>query len=133
MIMRRILLLILLIGVAGCTVKAAGHNCPGKHPKIKNITIVYSKAKISVSPKRPIAYEGGVLRFNLFGKTGKLVKATGKTNDDNWISGSGTKGKFFVCVPSDLLPKDVIKAEYEYDASAAGSPTLDPVVRIRKL
>ena len=133
MIMRRILLLFLLVGIAGCTSKVAGHGCSGHHPNLTTITIVYSTAKITVSPKRPKGYEGGVLRFNLFGKTGNLVAATGKDPEDAWISGSGKNLKFYVCVPPDLLPEGVDEADYEYDASAAGSPTLDPMVRIRKL
>ena len=126
MIMRSTVLLVLLVGVGAWALKPPAHGCPGSHPALKNITIVYSAAGIIVAPPIAIAHESGVLRFNLFGTTGKVVCVQGKTPNAAWISECGSNLKFYVCVPPGQAEGD-----YYYKVEAAGSPPLDPMVRIR--
>jgi len=131
MIMRSNVLLIMLVSVVGLgagTLRAPEHGCPGSHPALTNITIVYNPAGITVSPPTANAHKGGVLRFNLFGTFGKVVSVQGKagtTPDPSWINASGSNLKFYVCVPSDQTA-----GYYSYKVEAQDSPTLDPIVRI---
>jgi hypothetical protein len=102
---------------------AAPHSCAGSGTR--TLTIIYNAAGIHVSPPEKTVQAGNILRFNLFGTSGKLVSVSGKSSGASWISGSGSNLKFYVCVPGDQPDGD-----YNYRVEAEGSPPLDPVITI---
>ena len=119
------------------------HGCPGSSPGIVPININYNNPDIVVAPDPQSVDEGDVIRFNLIGANDVLVSTAGSTPEGGWLNGSGKKkpgnsasNKFYVCVPTDLFPegtKPDEEKDFKYDVSAVGHPTLDPVVRVRKL
>lgn len=131
MIMRSNILLTLIVAVVGASVfalRAPEHGCPGSHPAMTNMTIVYNPAGIHVSPPLANGHKGGVLRFNLFGAFGTNVSVMGKPGtlpDPSWISGSGSNLKFYVCVPPEQGD-----GYYRYNVVVDGIGVLDPIVRI---
>lgn len=139
MIMRSSVLLLALVAIVAVVAQTpfalleAEHGCPDSNPGLVNFTISYSEgAVVKVSPPKKKAHPGDALRFNLFGKFGKLVGVDGKDTPAEWIDGEGKNLRFYVCVPSDILPEDVDEVDYEYGVTAEGSHPLDPVVTIHR-
>lgn len=123
MIIRHIVLLLLLVGVSGCT-KMAANPCPGSNPGFVQINITHNSTTTS-APAIKIAHPNDKLKFHLLGPPNKTVDVKEKTGSEAWFKGSDKK-PFFVCVPADVkYPHD-----YGYSVQPEDSPLLDPVVRI---
>ena len=125
----------ILIALSACDGVLQNKGCPAYPsgpPKVVMINIIYTPNAI-ISPPRACARPGDVLRFKLSGNPNVQVAVQGKTAPDAWIKGTGKKEWFYVVVPYGVLPAGVDEKSYNYNVTAAGSPDLDPEVRIRKL
>jgi hypothetical protein len=131
MIMRSSVLLLGLVAVIslfGLQFLGPPYPCTSPSPAIKNVTIMYNPAGITVAPPTQHARQGDVIRFNLFGTAGTMVAVQGKNSAASWINESGNNIFFYECVDEEQAPGD-----YEYRVEAYGSPSLDPVFVIHKL
>ena len=99
---------------------------PEGKPRLVPVTVTYTPAQIVVAPDAVCVRPGDSLWFKLNGTSGVLVQVEGKTASDSWIRGRGQNGWFTVQVPHQQAVGD-----YEYIVKAAGSPDLDPEVRVR--
>ncbi len=133
--MPRTVSLLLLMALSACVSQQSTKDCPTYPmgpPKVVLINIVYTPNAI-IYPSRACARPGDVLRFKLSGNPSVLVAVNGKTAPDAWIKGAGKNKWFYVVVPHDLQSDGAYEKTYKYKVSAAGSPDLDPEVRIRSL
>ncbi len=136
MMMPRTVSLLLLIALSACVSLQSTKGCPGGPggpPKLVPININYNSERIVVAPPIACARPGDLLRFKLVGAANVPVAVNGKTAPDAWIKGTGKNKWFFVVVPHDLVTGRGAEKTYKYNISAAGSPDLDPEVRIRSL
>jgi hypothetical protein len=118
----------ILTGCVGYGLKF-NSQCPGTpegKPRLVPVTIAYTPAQIVVAPDPVCVRPGDSLWFRLNGSPNVLVQVEGKNAGDNWISGRGQKSWFTVQVPHQQAEGD-----YFYTVKAAGSPDLDPEVRVR--
>ncbi len=135
MMIRLTVSLMILMALSACANLQSTKNCPTfpmGPPKVVLINIVYTPNAI-IYPSRACARPGDVLRFKLSGNANVPVAVNGKTAPDAWIKGTGKNKWFFVVVPHDLVTGPGAEKTYKYKISAAGSPDLDPEVRIRSL
>ena len=122
----------LAVLMSGCAPAPPDIDCSGPITKITlSYVETYNMVKVQAAPKRAEVDPDDVIRFKINGSLGNLVTVSGKASDSpdsDWISGSGTSGSFYVCVPKDAV-RDRI---YEYDVVVDDIGTLDPEVRIKK-
>ena len=151
--LRQMTLMLSLILIGSCAASGGGspppppadpHGCPGSNPGITPINIKYNGSTIKAEPDKKEVHQGDVIRFNLV-YTGTqhpepevLVSTAGKNPPSGWLNGSGEKKagnpastRFYICVPTDLVPDDEEEEEYQYSVNAVEHTELDPVVTVR--
>lgn len=128
-------LLLILPAVAilgGCTTTLPSIGACTNAKGVTPINITYQQqnnmVKVQVAPHRADVDRGDLIRFKINGNLGKTVSVKGKETDPDasWITGNGTSGEFYVCVPITTIKDQVYS--YEVDVDEIGF--LDPEVRV---